>query len=273
MRLLLGLLFLVPLFAADDTPAVTRALEELARVKALIDAGAAPPSRLAEAQAEVDDARDEATLERTLYGRIAIEDLSERQAADMVAAARRRVDRQRQKLDRQRKLIAEGVVARNDTADLDTELDRRRTAVDQADARAELVRSIVEMARAEAAAAAEARDVPPPKEWKAKEWVDGTNALGGPGLRKLTLAYEKEFSRPLPISARGSTAVHRAMGLDHTGRIDVGVTPDSKQGVWLRKYLEERSIPYFAFRVAIPGQATAPHIHIGPPSTRLRLTE
>jgi hypothetical protein len=273
MKLLLGLVLLAPLIAADDTPAVTRALEELARVKALIDAGAAPASRLVEAQAELDDARDEATLERTLYGRIAIEDLSERQAADMVAAARRRVERLRQKLERQRKLIAEGVVARNDVGDLDAELERRGTAVSQADERAALVRSIVEMARAEAAAAAEARDAPPPKEWKAKEWVDGVNALGGPGLKALTLAYEKEFSRPLPISARGSPAVHRSLGLDHTGRIDVGVTPDSRQGVWLRKYLEEHSIPYFAFRVAIPGQATAPHIHIGPPSTRLKLTE
>src|SRR5439155_14761567 len=136
---------------------------------------------------------------------------------------------------------------------------------DQAEARAALVREIVEMARLEAEAAALARETGPPKEWKASEWVDGTaGLLGGPRLKALTLAFEKEFSRPLPISARGSTAVHRTLGLDHTGRIDVGVQPDSREAVWLRKSLERRSIPYFAFRAAIPGKATAPHIRLGP---------
>jgi hypothetical protein len=33
--------------------------------------------------------------------------------------------------------------------------------------------------------------------------------------------------------------------------------------------LEEWDIPYIAFRSAVPGQATGPHVHIGPPSLRI----
>ncbi len=277
MKLFLGLLcvllLLAPAFAADESPTLLRARQEFDRIRALVDAGAAPKSRLAEAQSDLDDAVDQAALERTLYGRIAIEELSERQAADMVAAATRRVERQRARIERQQKLIAEGVVARADLDDFQADLERRRAALGQAESRAALVREIVEMARAEAAAAAEAHDAAPRPEWKAKEFVNGGHLLSAKDLKRLTLSYEKEFSHPLPISARGSTAVHRALGLDHTGRIDVALAPDSAEGVWLRKFLDDLSVPYYAFRIAIPGKATAPHIHIGPGSTRIKPTE
>ena len=59
------------------------------------------------------------------------------------------------------------------------------------------------------------------------------------------------------------------MGFDHRGRIDVAVDPNESAGVWLRRYLRARQIPYFAFSRAIPGKATAAHIHIGAGSTRL----
>ena len=101
----------------------------------------------------------------------------------------------------------------------------------------------------------------------------GANLLEAKDIKDITLAFEKEFDKPLPISAKGSTAVHRAMGFDHTGRIDVAVTPDSAEGVWLRKYLESKDIPYYAFRSAIPGKATGSHIHIGPGSTRIHATD
>jgi hypothetical protein len=92
-------------------------------------------------------------------------------------------------------------------------------------------------------------------------------------IKTLTLAFEKKFDKPLPVSARGETAVHRALGFDHTGRIDVAITPDSAEGVWLRQYLEAKDIPYYAFRVAMPGKATGAHIHVGPGSTRLQATD
>jgi hypothetical protein len=60
------------------------------------------------------------------------------------------------------------------------------------------------------------------------------------------------------------------MGFDHRGRVDVALKPDSREGQWLRKYLQARDIPYLAFRSAIRGVATNAHIHIGPPSNRIR---
>src|SRR6202011_4402011 len=53
-------------FAADESAAVTRARQELARVRELVAAGAIPSSKIAEAQMDLDDATDEAVLESTL---------------------------------------------------------------------------------------------------------------------------------------------------------------------------------------------------------------
>jgi len=85
----------------------------------------------------------------------------------------------------------------------------------------------------------------------------------------VSAAFEHRFLKPLPVSAMGETAVHRALGFDHRGRVDVALIPDQPEGVWLRQYLEARRIPYFAFWQASPGKATGAHIHIGPESTRL----
>ena len=81
--------------------------------------------------------------------------------------------------------------------------------------------------------------------------------------------YFAEFGTPLPISAAGATDLHVSMGFDHTGRYDVAVHPDEIEGLFLMSLLEEWEIPYIAFRSAVPGQATGPHIHIGPPSDRI----
>jgi hypothetical protein len=88
-------------------------------------------------------------------------------------------------------------------------------------------------------------------------------------LKPLAVAFKKKFDHPLPISAEGETDLHRAMGFDHTGRVDVAVNPRDPEGVWLRRYLKSRQIPYYAFTRAIRGKATAAHIHIGTGSTRL----
>jgi len=50
----------------------------------------------------------------------------------------------------------------------------------------------------------------------------------------------------------------------------VALDPDEPQGVWLRHYLQKLRVPYYAFRSALRGRSTGPHIHIGPPSEPLR---
>jgi hypothetical protein len=88
---------------------------------------------------------------------------------------------------------------------------------------------------------------------------------------RVEVAFEKHFGKPLPVSALGETAVHRALGFDHRGRVDVALHPDQPEGLWLREFLTENHIPFFAFRQAVPGRATGAHIHIGPMSTHLKL--
>ena len=256
-------------FAADESPAVTQARQELVRLRDDVSAGLVPASKLIQAQEAIDDALDEDTLDRTLYGHIEIEDLTESQASEMVAATERRVDRVQVKVDRGKELVAQGIAAPGMFEDVATELTRRRETLDQAKARAALLRELAEVAQAEAKPAENVET----GIWKAKEYVDGDHLLESRDVRDITLAYEGKFHEPFPVSARGATAVHRAMGFDHTGRIDVAVTPDSVEGVWLRAYLEAKAIPYYAFRVAIPGKATAPHIHIGPGSLRIHPTD
>jgi hypothetical protein len=106
----------------------------------------------------------------------------------------------------------------------------------------------------------------------AMERFDGSGRLKPHDFEKVGNAFEKEFHKPLPVSANGETAVHRAMGFDHRNRIDVALVPDSAEGLWLRHYLETSKIPFYTFRSAIAGKATGAHIHIGPPSTKLAST-
>lgn len=81
--------------------------------------------------------------------------------------------------------------------------------------------------------------------------------------------FVEKFGRPLPVSAFGQSGLHTRWGYDHRHSIDVGLHPDSPEGRALRAFLSREGIPFIAFRTAIPGVATAPHIHIGHPSRRL----
>ena len=99
------------------------------------------------------------------------------------------------------------------------------------------------------------------------------NTFGNDEFKHVVLEFEKKFDHKLPVSARGDTALHRSMGFDHRGRVDVALNPDGLEGRWLMRFLEQQKLPFFAFRTAVQGQATAPHIHMGPPSMRVRSTD
>lgn len=77
------------------------------------------------------------------------------------------------------------------------------------------------------------------------------------------------FGRALPTSAVGQSGTHNRLGYDHRNAVDVALHPDSMEGRALISYLQAAGIPFLAFRSAIPGVATGPHIHIGSPSHRL----
>lgn len=80
--------------------------------------------------------------------------------------------------------------------------------------------------------------------------------------------FQQTFKRPLPIAVFGQGAIHNQWRLDHHNAMDISLHPDGPEGQALIRFLQTNGIPFSAFRGAIPGVATGPHIHIGLPSHR-----
>jgi hypothetical protein len=260
------------LFAADQPTAVERARIEADRVRTLVDAGALPRARLDEVEGALADAQDQDALRHALYGLASVEELTEEQIQEMTAAAERRVARQREKLEQAKKLVDAGVSPRTSLTPLLEEFDSRRKTVDLAVSRANLFRQLTEMVKREQALEA-SLESEPEAVTRIAERFDGSGVFRLAQLKSVMTAFEKEFRRTLPVSALGMTALHKRLGFDHRERADVSLRPDQPEGVWLRRRLEALKIPYIAFRGFIPGISTAPHIHIGPPSGRLRIAD
>jgi hypothetical protein len=245
---------------------------DVSRLEELVREGAVARARLDQAKSILDDAEDEAILKRTLFGQITVQDLTRDQIDAMVEAAKRRVARLEPKLEAQRQLVEQGVLARVELAPVEEEISLRRQTLSLAENRARTFEGLLELMQAEAAAAERAA-----KEWEKAtpvwrpvERYDGNGRFDLAQLKQIETAFQKRFDIALPVSALGMTELHRSMGFDHRNRVDIALTPDSPEGIWLRKYLELNRIPYFAFRSFVPGSATNAHIHIGPPSLRLQ---
>ena len=252
-----------PLRAQED-PDVLRARLELQRVESLVNSGMAPRIELDKARAALADAEDTAVLRRS----VSRSDLTEKQTDELVAAASRLFDRRQRAFDDAEKLVKSGLAPK---LSLDTylrDLEYAHTQYDLAEARAKLVRELARMAEAEATLAARLAESNPPSP-DVVERFDG-DGIFTPELFELTnAAFAAEFGKPLPVSAMGQTEIHRELGFDHRGRVDVALQPDQPEGQWLIRYLTVHRIPFFAFRDALPGKATGAHIHLGTASPRL----
>ena len=85
---------------------------------------------------------------------------------------------------------------------------------------------------------------------------------------KVQRFFSDTFGKQLPIAVFGQGAIHDRWHLDHHNAMDIQLHPDGPEGRALLDFLQKNGIPYLAFRAAIPGTATGPHIHIGRPSHR-----
>ena len=85
---------------------------------------------------------------------------------------------------------------------------------------------------------------------------------------KVQRFFQDAFKKPLPVSVFGQGSIHDRWRLDHRNSIDVSLHPDGAEGQAVLGFLRSNGIPFLAFRQAIPGTATGPHIHIGRPSHR-----
>jgi hypothetical protein len=266
MRLGLTLFLSVVCLCAQSAPDpdVARAQAGIERLRALVAAGAASKKQLEKAEDSIADAQDAAVLRQTVYG----QDLTVTQSDEMIAAAERRLERRKKAYDEQEKLVEAGVAPRLSLTPFEQDMDLAKKECDLAQSRAKLTEELAEMAKAEESY--ERRAAAPSTEGLPNaERFDGDGVFTPATFNKVETAFEHRFGKSLPVSAMGETAVHRAMGFDHRGRVDVAVHPDQPEGMWLRSYLTDHHIPFFAFRHAVAGKATGAHIHMGPGSTRI----
>lgn len=85
---------------------------------------------------------------------------------------------------------------------------------------------------------------------------------------KVQRFFQDSFKKQLPIAVFGQGAIHDRWRLDHRNSMDISLHPDGPEGQALLNFLRNNGIPFLAFRAAIPGSSTGPHIHIGRPSHR-----
>jgi hypothetical protein len=248
---------------------ISRAQARLDRVQGLVEQGVLAKKDLVQAQAALADAQDEAILTATLYGGTRVQDLSVEQAREMVEAAQRRVQRQQMAVDENLKRLSDGILSKNEVQPVLDELDMRKRALDVARDRARLLDDLLAMARIEETLAHEHAAVATGPNSIMLSYP-GSGHFDVAGLPTISQAFSKQFHVTLPISALGQTILHQELGFDHRGRVDVSLNPDSKEGLWLRDFLETRRIPYIAFRGPIAGGATGPHIHLGTGSQRVK---
>lgn len=255
----------LPLSSGLSSLERTRA--EVEQTERLVADGTLPRVKLDEVRQRLADAEDEALLSRTLFGLRTPGSITEEEAKEMIAAAQRRVDRARAVLNDRQKLLDSGAIGRVDFESSSRELEDRERTLGFAKDRLRLLNELAAMAESERelAKSAEAASF---KNSVIRSDGNGSFSLGD--LTPIQAEFEKKFHRALPISALGQTLTHQSLGLDHKDRVDVALSPREPEGIWLLALLNRLHVPYLAFRTAVAGAATAPHIHIGVGSSRLQ---
>jgi hypothetical protein len=257
-----------PLSASSElsNESVDRARTDVARIQTLVGAGSLPQSSLDEAEARLADINDEATLKETLYSTTKLADLTADQREKMLAAAQRRLDNQMKLANERQKLLEMGVIAKAEIVSVNTELETRQHVLDLARDRVRQAETQRQMADEEQSLE---RAMESGTSHKAMLKFDGNGHFDKVDFGVIATEFEEQFHYPLPVTARGQTATHQTLGFNHRGKIDVGLNPEEPEGIWLRHFLEDHQIPYIAFRAAVRGSATAPHIHLGTGSSRI----
>jgi hypothetical protein len=247
-----------------ESPAVRRARSDLMRVQDLVSTGVLPRINLEQARNALADAQDESAIHDGLFK----QGSTVEEAEAVVVLTQKRVERRQKALDDKNKLVAQGIIARSEATDAETALANAKRDQEWAESHAKFAREFVELARSEQEIMRQLAAGHTSAGGGLVEHFVGTNhfdLLQLPGIQK---AFFARFAHELPVSAMGETDVHKALGFDHRNRVDVALQPEDAEGLWLRHYLTAHGIPFFAFRMAVPGKATGAHIHIGPPSDR-----
>jgi hypothetical protein len=201
---------------------------------------------------------------------------SKKAAQELLTLQRDSVTKLSESVAQLQQLYNEGLVAQVELEKAEQELDSAKSKVEQTQSQIESANQLaVEIRKAEESAkvAKTQRLVKPVL--KSINWTGATVLRSATGNWSLSILpqvqqyFSQTFGRALPISTIGQSATHNRMRWDHRNSVDVGVHPDSAEGRALMSYLQMSGIPFLAFRAAITGVSTGPHIHIGYPSHRL----
>ena len=186
-------------------------------------------------------------------------------ASNFAHAQQADIERLTKNTDLLRQLYSEGLIARIELEKAEQELTAAKTRVEEA-AKAEELAKVQAQELAKAQALAKTKTLVKPTAMVMRS-TGGNWSLTN--LSTVQQFFSNTFGRSLPISTIGQSATHNRMGWDHRHAVDVGLHPDSNEGRALIAYLQNAGIPFLAFRGAVPGVSTGPHIHIGSPSHRL----
>lgn len=182
------------------------------------------------------------------------------------------VDKAAQKLEQLRQLVNDGLVARNELEAAEREMAVMReklvAAKQQVQDADRLISEVRAQEKLEKSRLKAARDTNSKVKLTSLRYT-GQGYWTIDRLPQITSFFANKFGRSLPTSAVGQSTTHNQLRWDHRNAVDVALHPDSLEGTALINYLQEQRIPFLAFRSAIPGVATGPHIHIGLPSNRL----
>jgi hypothetical protein len=240
-----------PLRANDPPPATP----EQERLNALVNEGVLPRTALAKAARERESERLEGIVRDTLTN----SQLLAGKIPEMMRAVTTLRDMAREDLANALKLAEAGALPLQQLEKVKDASALAERRFELAEKRAQLVRDLALMARAEGRVD-ELRDEDLAFDYvsESEDWREQ--------ILSVDAAFFHEFGRGLPVSAEGATLLHRSLGYDHTDRVDVALHPDDPEGLFVIELLYEWDIPFIAFRSSVPGQSTGPHIHIGPRS-------
>lgn len=184
----------------------------------------------------------------------------------------RDVTKAEERLVQSQKLLSEGLISKNQVSENEVALARAKDKVNEA--QRQMANADTQIASAFLEAQAEAQLARTPLRRGALLRTTSYIRYSGSGGWNLSDAWKVQryfmdsFRKQLPIGVFGQGAIHDRWRLDHRNAMDVSLHPDGPEGQALMNYLRSNGIPFLAFRSAIPGTATGPHIHIGRPSHR-----
>jgi hypothetical protein len=190
----------------------------------------------------------------------------------LIAFYEREVTKAEEKLTQSQALFAQGLISKNQVADSERALAAANDKVAEtnrsmANADTQIATTLLE---AQADAQIARTRISKGSLMRTASYIRyaGTGAWSLSDAWKVQRFYNDSFKKQLPIAVFGQGAIHDRWRLDHRNSMDISLHPDGAEGQALLNFLRVNGIPFLAFRAAIPGTATGPHIHIGRPSHR-----